>query len=133
MKRLIIFILTIIPMFLYAQNDSSTVIPDVIYDAYLSINNISEPPVINEKEILSDLFYPSVALREGIEGRVILELYIDENGIIQHIICLQENPEGFGFKEAAIKAFEGKTVIPAILNGKKVKCRYRFPVSFRLK
>jgi protein TonB len=133
MKRVIILILTIIPMFLYAQNGSSTVIPDVNYDAYLPIYNISKPPGINENEISPDLFYPPVALREGIEGRVILELYIDENGIIQHIICLQETPEGFGFKEAAIKAFEGKAVIPAILNGEKIKCRYRFPVSFRLK
>jgi len=119
MERLIILILTIMPVFLYTQNGSSTVILDVNYDAYLPIYNISEPPGINEKEILSDLFYPPTALREGIEGRVILELYIDENGIIQHIICLQENSEGCGFKEAAIKAFEGKTVIPAIFNGKK--------------
>jgi TonB family protein len=102
-------------------------------DEYVPVYRLSEPPKINNKDIYADLVYPAIALKEGIEGRVILELFIDENGIIQHINVLQENPEYHGFKESAIRAFEGKIVTPAILNNKNVKCRYRHPVSFRTK
>jgi len=103
------------------------------WDDYLPIHKVSDPPRFNEREIYADLVYPPIALRSGIEGRVILELFVDRNGHIQQIVILQENPQDRGFGEAAIKAFTGKRGVPAYANGEPVSARYRYPVSFRIK
>jgi protein TonB len=103
------------------------------WDDYLPIHKVSQPPRFNEKDIYSDLVYPPIALRSGIEGRVILELFIDRNGQVQHILILQENPIDRGFGEAAVKAFTGKRGTPAYADGEPVSARYRYPVSFKIK
>jgi len=103
------------------------------WDDYLPIHKVSDAPRFNERDIYADLVYPPIALRSGIEGRVILELFIDRNGLVQQILVLQENPQDRGFGEAAVKAFTGKRGVPAYANGEPVSSRYRYPVSFRIK
>jgi len=103
------------------------------WDDYLPIHKVSDPPKFNERDIYADLVYPPIALRSGIEGRVILELFIDRHGQIQRIEIMQENPKDRGFGEAAIKAFTGKRAVPAYANGEPVSARYRYPVSFKIK
>ena len=103
------------------------------WDDYLPIHKVSDPPRFNERDIYADLVYPPIALRSGIEGRVILELFIDRHGQVQQILILQENPQDRGFGEAAVKAFTGKRGVPAYANGEPVSARYRYPVSFRIK
>jgi protein TonB len=103
------------------------------WDDYLPMGKISEPPRFDEREIMSTLVYPPIALRSAIEGRVILELFVDKNGIIQRITILREDPADRGFGEAAVKAFTGKHGAPAKANGEPVSARYRYPVSFRIK
>ena len=103
------------------------------WDDYLPIHKVSDPPRFNERDIYADLVYPPIALRSGIEGRVILELFIDRHGQVQQILILQENPQDRGFGEAAVKAFTGKRGVPAYANEEPVSARYRYPVSFRIK
>ena len=103
------------------------------WDDYLPIHKVSEPPRFEEREITASLIFPPIALRSGIEGRVILELFVDRNGIIQQIRILQETPPDRGFGEAAVKAFTGKRGVPAMANGEPVSSRYRYPVSFKIK
>lgn len=103
------------------------------WDDYLPIHRVSEPPKFNEREIASSLVYPPIALRSGIEGRVILELFIDKNGDVQRVLVLREEPEGRGFGEAAIAAFTGKRATPAYANEEPVSARYRYPVTFKIK
>jgi len=105
----------------------------ISWDDYLPSHKISDPPRFNEKNIYADLIYPSLALRSGIEGRVILELFTDREGYIRQILILQENPQDRGFGEAAVKAFIGKRGTPAYVNGEPVASRYRYPVTFRVK
>jgi protein TonB len=94
---------------------------------------VSESPKFDEREIASGLIYPPIALRSNIEGRVILELFVDRNGVVQRITILLEDPKARGFVEAAIRAFTGKAGVPAKANGEAVSARYRYPVSFRIK
>jgi len=107
--------------------------PSINFDEYLPIHKISEPPKFNERGIASSLVYPATALRSAIEGRVVLELFVDKNGKVQSVAILREEPTGMGFGEAAINAFTGRIGIPAKANGEAVSCRYRYPVSFRKK
>ena len=100
---------------------------------YLRQHEVSVPPKMDEREIAAALVYPPIAQRSGIEGRVILELFIDRNGIVRNVVILQENPPERGFGEAAVKAFMGMRGTPAQANGEPVSCRYRYPVRFVLK
>ncbi|MDR0624816.1 MAG: energy transducer TonB, partial [Treponema sp.] len=100
---------------------------------YLPIHRVSIPPKFDEQAISRATVYPPIALRSGIEGRVILELFIDRTGQVQRITILQETPPGRGFGEAAVRAFEGQRCSPAEANGLPVSVRYRYPVSFRIR
>jgi protein TonB len=111
----------------------SLIIAAPTWDDYLPIHKVSDPPKFNERDIYADLVYPPIALRSGIEGRVILELFIDRHGQIQRIEIMQENPKDRGFGEAAVKAFTGKRAVPAYASGEPVSARYRYPVSFKIK
>jgi protein TonB len=101
-------------------------------DEYLPMHKISTRPGFNQEEIAAAIEYPAIARRSGIEGRVILELFVDRTGIVQQVRVVQENPPGRGFGEAAIKAFSGRRLSPARANGEAVSCRFRWPVTFKL-
>ncbi|HCC36161.1 MAG TPA: energy transducer TonB [Treponema sp.] len=103
------------------------------WDDYLPQFRLSVPPKFNEKDLAAALVYPSIAQRSGVEGRVILELFVDKNGNVQQILILQETPQGRGFAEAAVRAFTGLKCAPALANGEPVSCRYRYPVRFALR
>ncbi|MDR2185591.1 MAG: TonB family protein [Treponema sp.] len=100
---------------------------------YLPMHQISVSPSFSEEEIRRRLVYPSIAQRSGLEGMVYLELFIDPQGNVQRITILKEDPQGRGFGEAAVKAFQGLRGSPAEANGVPVAVRFRYPVRFRLK
>jgi protein TonB len=100
---------------------------------YLPMHKISQLPSFSEADILKALVYPPIAQRSGLEGMVYLEIFIDSYGQVQRVDILKENPENYGFGEAAAKAFRGRTCVPARSNGAAVAVRYRYPVRFKLK
>jgi len=103
------------------------------WDDYLPQHLISVPPQFDERVIASGLIYPPIALRAGIEGRVILDLFVDRNGVVQRALVLREEPEGRGFGEAALRAFTGITGSPAYANDEPVSARFRYPVRFSIR
>jgi protein TonB len=103
------------------------------FEDYLPMHLVSVRPQFDENAITQDLVYPPIALRSGIEGRVILELFVDRNGVVQRVTILREEPEGRGFGDAAVRAFMGRRGIPAYANGVPVSSRYRYPVVFRIR
>ena len=101
---------------------------------YLPMHKISELPKFSEEAIRKALVYPPIALRSGLEGIVYLELFVDRLGEIRRITVLRENPQGRGFAEAAVKAFQGISALsPALANGVAVAVRYRYPVRFTIR
>jgi protein TonB len=98
---------------------------------YLPQHRISKPPEIPTETIRSRVAYPVLANRQGIEGVVYLELFIDETGTVERIEILRE--PGYGLGEAAAAAFEGVSVVPAEANGRPVAVRFRYPVRFELR
>ena len=97
---------------------------------YVPQHKISVVPEIPTKDILSRIEYPKMAMKQGIEGVVYLELFIDENGNIRRINVLKD--PGYGFAEAAVAALDGVTCKPALVNDKPVAVRFRYPVRFVL-
>jgi protein TonB len=103
------------------------------FEDYLPMHQLTTTPQFDTNDIIASLIYPPIALRSGIEGRVYLELFVDRTGAVQRVIILREEPEGRGFGESAVRAFTGRKGVPATANGESVSCRYRYPVSFRLR
>ncbi len=97
---------------------------------YVPQHKISVVPEIPTKSILSKIEYPKMAMKQGIEGVVYLELFIDENGNIRQVNVLKD--PGYGFAEAAIAALDGIICKPALMNDKPVAVRFRYPVRFVL-
>ncbi len=92
---------------------------------------IEQPPQFPDQLILSQMVYPALAAKQGLEGTVILELSIDAEGVIRRIVVLKD--PGFGFAEAAVTALRGVRVKPAQAGGQAVAVRYRYPIRFTLK
>jgi protein TonB len=109
------------------ENETSS--PDEQIE-YLPQHKISSIPVIPGREVLSRIVYPPMALKQGIEAVVYLELFIDSKGTIKNIKVLKD--PGHGFAQAAVSALSGITCIPASANGKACAVRYRYPVKFTL-
>lgn len=97
---------------------------------YLPQHKVSNIPEIPTADILSRIEYPPIALRQGIEGVVYLELYIDQTGLIRKIIVLKD--PGYGFAEAAVASLKNVQCKPALANGVPVAVRFRYPVRFTL-
>ena len=102
-------------------------------EIFYPMHMLSFPPQFDANVIAADLIYPAIALRSGIEGRVILELFVDNTGMVSQVIILQEEPQGRGFGEAAINAFIGRKGNPALINNEPVFARFRYPVFFRIR
>jgi protein TonB len=108
-------------------------------EEYLPAHKISALPGFPDEAILKALRYPVIARRSGVEGRVILDMFVDRAGVIRRVDVLREDPPGRGFGDAAVAAvFEAQKepenrCRPAQANGEPVSARVRYPVSFRLR
>ncbi|NBK22341.1 MAG: energy transducer TonB, partial [Spirochaetia bacterium] len=97
---------------------------------YYEATGIDQGPSFNRTALASRVKYPSLAKRQGIEGLVMLRLFISASGKVERIE-VEEDP-GFGLAEAAVKAFTGLQGKPAVLGGKAVPATLRYPVRFSL-
>ncbi len=80
--------------------------------------------------VMKEIEYPEMALRAGIEGRVVVQFVIDEQGNVV-------NPEvirgiGGGCDEEAVRAIKKAKFIPGLQRGVPVKVRYSVPITFSL-
>lgn len=87
-------------------------------------------PVGGMQAIYENIRYPDVARRVGIEGRVIIQFMVDENGEVR-------NPQvirgiGGGCDEAAIAAIQAVEWTPGRQRGRAVKVQFQLPIMFRL-
>lgn len=75
--------------------------------------------------------YPPEAKAQKIEGKVVLDLLIDANGVVREA-KLVSGP-GHGLNEAALGAIRNFKFRPAQVNGKPVAVRIPFTYNFLLK
>ena len=118
---------------LHIFHSQEIIIPSRTEEVFLPMHQVSVSPFFDERALIADLVYPPIALRSRIEGRVILELFVDRSGTVQRIAILREEPEGRGFGEAAVRAFTNRKGTPGFANGEPVSVRYRYPVRFSIR
>ncbi|HYC39771.1 MAG TPA: TonB family protein [Chitinophagaceae bacterium] len=84
-------------------------------------------------EFINDrLEYPEDAINNEIEGTIMIEFSIDENGKVVNPTVVGQ-PLGYGLEEAAIRAITTMPAwTPGKVRGKNVRVRYKLPITFRL-
>ncbi len=80
--------------------------------------------------IQKNIEYPELARRAGIEGRVVVQFIIDEQGNVNNPVVVRGI--GGGCDEEALKAVAKAKFIPGKQRGKPVLVKYSLPVSFKL-
>lgn len=112
-----------------ATSAVSDPLPSLV-DGYYEATGVDRGPSFNRTALASRIRYPSLAKRQGIEGLVLLRLFISASGKVERIE-VEEDP-GYGLAQAAVKAFTGLQGEPALLRGKAVPVTLRYPVRFSL-
>ena len=90
--------------------------------------DVSKPIKIKHVEPV----YPELARKARIEGVVILEAIIDENGNLVNARVLRSPGKAFGFDEAALEAVKQWKFKPGLQNGVPVPVIYTLTVQFIL-
>jgi len=74
--------------------------------------------------------YPELARRAGIEGRVIIQFIVNENGEVENPRVLRGI--GGGCDEAALKVVKEAKFEPGMQRGRPVRVQYSLPITFKL-
>jgi TonB family protein len=98
-------------------------------DVFLVVERMPEP-IGGMQTIYEKIRYPELARKAGIEGRVVVQFVVDEQGNVV-------NPEiirgiGGGCDEAALNAIRGVQFTPGMQRGRAVKVQFQIPIVFRL-
>jgi len=89
-----------------------------------------EPRPTNMDEVRRSIGYPAAAKKEGIEGKVMVRVLIDEKGnYMRHVVIREGNPV---LLEAVEKGIVDLKFEPAILAGHPVKAWTTIPFNFQL-
>jgi TonB family protein len=80
--------------------------------------------------VQSDLQYPEMARRAGIEGRVYVQFIVNENGDVEDPRVIRGI--GGGADEAALAAVREAKFKPGVQRGRPVRVQYSLPIVFRL-
>jgi protein TonB len=102
--------------------------PNVKFIAY------DDPPIPigGYGAIQRNIVYPEIAQEAGIEGKVIIQAFIDEKGRVQSMSVLQGIPNT-GLNEAAMAAIKKTRFKPAQWRDRPVGVYISIPVNFKLK
>ncbi len=96
---------------------------------FVAVEDMPEP-IGGIEAIQSKIVYPEIAKRAGVEGKVYVKAFVDENGNVTKVEV--QKGIGAGCDEAAMKAVKETKFKPGKQRGKPVKVQVSIPVVFRL-
>jgi TonB family protein len=91
---------------------------------------VTNPRLIPESRVSPK--YPSKALKNNVEGIVVLSCLIHKDGSVGDITVVKSPGGGFGLEEAAIKAVNKWKYKPGLLNGAPVDVWFTVIVDFKM-
>ena len=100
-------------------------------DKYIELPDELPQPIGGIKSIYEKIVYPDKAKKAGIEGKVYLLVFINEEGKVDKIEILKRL--GFGCEESVIEAIKATPFKPGFLYGKPVKSKLSLRFEFKLK
>ncbi len=97
---------------------------------YFEVVEEMPEPIGGIEAIQKKIVYPEIAKRAGVEGRVYILAYVDENGNVTKTEVLKGI--GAGCDEAAEKAVRETKFKPGKQRGKPVRVKVAVPIIFKL-
>jgi len=98
--------------------------------AYLPFAEEMPSPVGGLPAIYKNVKYPEIAQKAGIQGKVYLLAFVNENGGVDDVKVIKGL--GGGCDEAAIKAVKNTKFKPGKNKGKAVKVKFSLAIKFKL-
>jgi protein TonB len=114
-----------------AQAPSQKVTSDVDGEKYLDLPSSGPKDVQSVGCRVPAPSYPRQALRQRIEGVVLVQLVIDDKGRVETTRVLKSSGSDL-LDKAALKAVSGASCTPHVENGQAISVRAAQPVSFRV-
>jgi TonB family protein len=81
--------------------------------------------------LMSEIEYPKLAIEKSVEGTVIVEFIVETNGYVTNVSIKQGL--GAGCSEEAIRLMQRTRWQPAVQNGKLVRYKMTYPITFSLR
>jgi protein TonB len=106
------------------KNDDA--VPDVIF---VAVEKMPEP-VGGIGAIQKKIIYPEFAIKAGIQGKVHVKAFVDENGNVFKVELVRGI--GGGCDEVAMEAVKNSDFIPGKQRGRAVKVQVGIPIVFKL-
>lgn len=107
---------------------TQTVTPTIPDDGEISF--AEEEPVFDYDVLRRSVVYPEMARRNGVEGTVVVKVYVDEQGHVRDVRVHQSDHALLN--DAALRGVRGITFKPGRQNGQAVGCWLYIPVRFTL-
>ena len=100
-------------------------------DGYLAFAQVMPEPVEGLPAIIKKIQYPNIAKQAGLEGKVYVIAYVDEQGNVDDVKVLKGI--GGGCEEEVIKVLKTTKFKPGMNNGQPVKVKTSLSFAFKLK
>lgn len=100
-------------------------------DGYLAFAQVMPEPVEGLPAIIKKIQYPNIAKQAGLEGKVFVMAYVDEQGNVDDVKVLKGI--GGGCEEEVIKVLKTTKFKPGMNNGQPVKVKTSLSFAFKLK
>lgn len=113
---------------------TSTILAEIIFpgdEDYLVVAEEMPEPIGGMATIQKNTVYPSSAIQTGIQGKVYVMAYINENGGVDDVKLVKGI--GGGCDEAAINAVKKTKFTPGKNKGVPVKVKLTIPLTFKIK
>ncbi len=93
---------------------------------------VEQPPVLigGIQGVQKAIVYPELALKVGIEGRVVVQFIVDRDGRVVNPVVMRGI--GGGCDEEAIRAVKLAKFQPGMQRGRPVSVRYSLPITFKI-
>ncbi len=90
---------------------------------------VEKEPQVDLKALQKSIVYPEMALKAGIEGKVVVRVLVGKDGVPKKAVV--EYSDSKMLDKAAVKAVMKQVFIPAIQNGKAISCWVSIPINFK--
>ncbi|MCF8428357.1 MAG: energy transducer TonB [Bacteroidia bacterium] len=97
---------------------------------FIAVEKMPEP-IGGISAIQKKVVYPELAKRAGVQGRVYVKAFVDNNGIVRKVEIIKGI--GAGCDEAAMKAVQDTKFNPGQQRGRNVNVQVNIPIIFGLK
>lgn len=127
MKTKLIQIFALLVFIIAFGGISQAKMPD---PGYLDFAEVMPEPVGGLEALYKNAVYPEIAKKSGVEGKVYVQVFLDEKGNIDDVKVIKSL--GAGCDEAAIDAVKKTKFTPGQNKGVAVKTKLALAINFKL-